>query len=205
MALTIKQLNEFAKNTSFTQKAIKEIYDYLVKEHTAQSVNIEHVAFVVRNMNENGFTNLTEWINWNIEKNKPKPLTKEEVQENLRQELNKRTAENERIKRGYSRADWKKIITCETEMKGVLGKLLPEFMSELVVKEVKPEDEASVKIFEKYEIFWKNFCRRNIINKYPGSKEGHKASELRGNILNLFAVKVNEMIGRVNQEKQGVQ
>lgn len=204
MALKIKELQEFARNTKFTYKVVKEVYDYLVDSIRKENVNIDILSGVILQMVQNNLNNVAEYEQYTRrdikeESNIPE-LTPEEAKELIHEQMNERVKSNVRIKLGYSKSSWNKVMRYEKMMKDYLGKALPEYLSQMIAQSIKLEDDEAAELFLKFEEKWKTFCRSNIINRYPGSE---KQGNTREQILNLFAERVRSILTQpVDEIKQ---
>lgn len=204
MALKIKELQEFARNTKFTYKVVKEVYDYLVDSIRKENVNIDILSGVILQMAQNNLNNVDEYEQYTRrdikeESNIPE-LTPEEAKELIHKQMNERVKSNVRIKLGYSKSSWNKVMRYEKMMKDYLGKALPEYLSQMIAQSIKLEDDEAAELFLKFEEKWKTFCRNNIINRYPGSE---KQGNTREQILNLFAERVRSILTQpVDEIKQ---
>jgi hypothetical protein len=210
MALTIKQLNDFARNTKFTQKTIQDLYKYLRDSNQDKVIDIDFLGKAVKIMVDNGLNNYQELVEMlkqnkvtepidggssieSLGKPKKPQMSKEEIQDQLHKDMNNKVHNNERIKLGYSKRRWAEIQRFEKMMVDYLQVAVPKFAEEMVVQQLTADDDKAVELFLNMEKKWKDFCRKHIINRYPGSDKNGK---VRDNILNLFANKVSSFLGR---------
>lgn len=196
MALTEEQLKHFAKNTSTTQAVMKSLYSHLWRAHGKDKVDIDFLGKHLKHMKslEYSIKEYTEeCFHLDDFKPKQKAMTKQEIQDQLHKELNEKVHDNERIKLGYNKRQWAEIKRYEKMMMDYLVVAVPKFSELMIMQSITADDEASVELFTNMENKWKDFCRKHIINRYPGSDKNGK---VRDNILNLFASKVSSLLGK---------
>lgn len=205
MALTEEQLKQIAKNTKTTQVFLKSLYSNLWRTHGKDKVDVDFLFFHLKKIKELEYT-VKEYCDEHFIKIDPNeeaakenkvPKTKAEIQESLHAELNRRVANNMRVKYGISKPVWNKIIRYEKIMTAKLKVIVPEFAEKMVLGQVNLDTEEAVNLFLRYEKNWKEFCRVEIINKYPGSD---KSGKTRDNILNLFAERVSSIIDKSSKQ-----
>jgi hypothetical protein len=203
MALKIKELNDFAKTIGWTQANIKYLYIALSYVHPANKLTIDFLSKHIKGVMSYSDTVRTtkeileSYIEDGLHKHDFEPkkpqMSKEEIQDQLHKDMNAKVHDNERIKLGYSKRQWAEIKRFEKIMVDYLQIAVPKFAEEMVVQQLTADDDKAVELFLNMEKKWKDFCRKHIINRYPGSDKNGK---VRDNILKLFADKVSSFLGR---------
>lgn len=201
MALKITEIRSFAKNTKFTYKTVKEVYDLICTRVKKELIDIDMLSKHVKMMIDNNLETVNDLENYIdtklAELEGKQKLTPEEAKDKVHQEMNDYVKNLSRIKLGYDKRTWKKIVFYEDLMKKKLSELIPKFVSEMAIKGLSEDDQEVVELFDLFEKNWKDWARKNVINKYPGSERSDKP--LRHRILALFSDKVEQLISKNKQ------
>ena len=112
-----------------------------------------------------------------------------------KKQLSTEPNKSRRLELGYTKVAWKVIVQLTKKMDPYINKLITEYMSDLIVRDIQDrEGEAATEIFNKYDLKWKVFVRSNIIGRYPGSDTGKNVTQTRERLLGLFGYKINEIL-----------
>jgi len=123
---------------------------------------------------------------------------KDPRKEKRRLELNATVADNQRIKLGLSRKDWRRYKKFHQVYVKKIEALLTQYTADLVSYSVDPEGDVAVMLFDRYNFKWKMFIKPHI------NKLGLHDSKGRTKILAEFETQINKMIAKPKARAKAV-
>jgi len=115
--------------------------------------------------------------------------------EERRLQLNESLKDNQRIKLGVSRANWKKLKKFEVIRQKAFELQVTGFYTEIISKGFTLGDAEVEEIFDLYEKQWKNWCRVHVTKLNLHSKVG------RDEIFEQFTALVHKAIKQTAKEE----
>lgn len=107
------------------------------------------------------------------------------------------TSENERLRLGYSRKNWKIIQRCHKAINERLLETMTNYFSASVKLGGELESLEQSDLLDKYTKYWKGFIKQYILNSYPGAGE----TKIRNRLLTMFQSRVLELRSKKSDKK----
>jgi hypothetical protein len=197
--ITIKRLNELAKDLGVTQNLLKFDYGYFQKLETTTDIGEEEFLKYLEKKNKPEEESTPEEPEIKEVKNYSDIKTLQGLAEKLEKLKKKQLSTNpnasRRLELGYTKIDWKTIVQLSKKMDPYINKLITDYMSDLIIKNIDDrEGEEATEMFNRYDLKWKTFIRSNVIGRYPGSISGRDVTKTRERLLGLFGQKINEIL-----------
>jgi hypothetical protein len=204
--ITIKRLNEIAKEYGYTQKEIKEIYAYLNEQFQMNS-NEEQLKHYLTSLipepeEVKGEVKVEEVKNYHEVK------TLNKLSNKLKSLKTKATSDkpnySKRLELNYkNKREWKIVEKLHKGIDRIITDLVINVITEMVSKGIKDTDSNEFRdIFIVQDTAWRRYCRVVLIGKYPGTDV---TGERRTRVLELFKTTLdNELKKEVENQDNKV-
>lgn len=104
-----------------------------------------------------------------------------------------KSTKNERLKYGYSKANWGKVKRYHEMIDKWIKDIMPSFVNDMILAGGYNElNENNKAVIVSYDLKFRNFIRANIIKGYPVSP-GNTAAKTRERLLTIFTKKVDKI------------